>query len=102
MTLHVSVRSLVLGHFRKMEDVIKLPPTEEDRPSDKKRTQPVKCDAASERRKRQKNAERLAVLGEEDGSVKLLEELVFGAEEELVDRLVEVTSTSNHPGDEVP
>lgn len=76
-----------------MEDVnvIKLPVTEERGPA-KKRTRPPKFDPEEEEQKRQKNVKRLAVLGEEDSSVKLLEELVFGAEDELVERLVEVTS----------
>ncbi len=77
-----------------MEDVnvIKLPVTEERAPA-KKRTLPLKSDPEKEDRKRQRNARKVAVLGEEDSSVKLLEELVFGAEDELVERLVEVSST---------
>lgn len=71
-------------------DVIKLPVTEERGP-DKKRTRPAKFDPKEEAGKRRKNVESLAVLGETDSSVKLLEELVFGAEDELVERLVEVT-----------
>uniref|UniRef100_A0A8C7PAP0 F-box domain-containing protein n=1 Tax=Oncorhynchus mykiss TaxID=8022 RepID=A0A8C7PAP0_ONCMY len=39
--------------------------------------------------KRHKNAQAVTVLGEEDASVKLLEDLVFGAEDDLVERLVE-------------
>lgn len=74
-----------------MEDVIKLPVTEDRAPA-KKRLRPPKFDPEDEERKRQKNVQRLAVLGEKDSSVKQLEELVFGAEEELVERLVEVTS----------
>lgn len=73
-----------------MEDVIKLPVTEDRAPA-KKRLRPPKFDPEDEERKRQKNVQRLAVLGEKDSSVKQLEELVFGAEEELVERLVEVT-----------
>ncbi|XP_026204550.1 U3 small nucleolar RNA-associated protein 18 homolog [Anabas testudineus] len=69
-------------------DVIKLPVTEERGP-DKKRTRPAKFDPKEEAGKRRKNVESLAVLGETDSSVKLLEELVFGAEDELVERLVE-------------
>ncbi|XP_039979990.1 U3 small nucleolar RNA-associated protein 18 homolog isoform X2 [Xiphias gladius] len=78
-----------------MEDmnVIKLPVTEERRPA-KKRARPPKFDPEEEEKKRQKNVKSLAVLGEKDSSVKLLEELVFGAEDELVERLVE--------GDEEP
>ncbi|XP_044037158.1 U3 small nucleolar RNA-associated protein 18 homolog isoform X2 [Siniperca chuatsi] len=73
-----------------MEDmnVIKLPATEERGPA-KKRTRPPKFDPEEEEQKRQKNVKRLAVLGEKDTSVKLLEDLVFGAEDELVERLVE-------------
>lgn len=76
-----------------MEDgnVIKLPVTEERAPA-KKKARPPKFNARQEAQTRQKNVRRLAALGEEDGSVKLLEELVFGAEDELVERLVEVTS----------
>lgn len=71
-----------------MEDVIKLPETE-DRGAAKKRTRPAKSEPEEEEQKRQKNVKRLAVLGEKDSSVKLLEELVFGAEDELLERLVE-------------
>lgn len=75
-----------------MEDknVIKLPVTEE-RERVKKRARPPTFDPEEEAQKRQKHVESLAVLGETDSSVKLLEELVFGAEDELVERLVEVT-----------
>lgn len=44
-------------------------------------------DAAREEQKRRKHTEELKALGEEDESVKLLEDLVFGAEEELLERL---------------
>ncbi|XP_070779627.1 U3 small nucleolar RNA-associated protein 18 homolog [Enoplosus armatus] len=73
-----------------MEDmnVIKLPVTEDRRPA-KKRTRAPKFDPEQEEQKRQKNVKRLAVLGEKDSSVKLLEDLVFGAEDELVERLAE-------------
>lgn len=40
--------------------------------------------------KRHKNAQAVTVLGVEDASVKLIEYLVFGAEDDLVERLVEV------------
>lgn len=43
--------------------------------------------AASEEQKRSKHTEELKVLGGEDESVKLLEELVFGAEEQLLELL---------------
>uniref|UniRef100_A0A671W2L4 U3 small nucleolar RNA-associated protein 18 homolog n=1 Tax=Sparus aurata TaxID=8175 RepID=A0A671W2L4_SPAAU len=69
-------------------NVIKLPVTEERAPA-KKKARPPKFNARQEAQTRQKNVRRLAALGEEDGSVKLLEELVFGAEDELVERLVE-------------
>lgn len=52
--------------------------------------------AKKEEKTRQENAKRLAVLGAEDDSVKLLEELVFGAEEELLERLVEVRDVIKH------
>ncbi|KAM6914229.1 U3 small nucleolar RNA-associated protein 18 homolog isoform 2-T2 [Lycodopsis pacificus] len=73
-----------------MEDVnvLKLPVTEERQPA-KKRTRPPKFDPKEEDQERQTNVKRLAGLGETDASVKLLEELLFGAEDELVDRLVE-------------
>lgn len=44
-------------------------------------------DAAREEQKRRKHTEELKALGEEDESVKLLEDLVFGAEEGLLERL---------------
>lgn len=47
-------------------------------------------DLKKEEAKRQKHAKTVTALGEKDESVKLLEDLVFGAEDELVDRLVEV------------
>ncbi|KAM9780248.1 U3 small nucleolar RNA-associated protein 18 homolog [Neosynchiropus ocellatus] len=42
-----------------------------------------------ETQKQQENRRRLRELGRQDGSVKLLEDLVFGAEEELLGRLVQ-------------
>ncbi|KAK2894280.1 U3 small nucleolar RNA-associated protein 18 homolog [Channa argus] len=69
-------------------NVIKLPVTEEREPA-KKRARPPKFDPKVEVQKRQRNVQSLAVLGQTDSSVKLLEELVFGAEDELVERLVE-------------
>lgn len=57
-------------------------------PGTKKR--PAAAEREEEARKRQRNAESVAVLGATDSSVKLLEHLVFGAEDELVERLVEV------------
>ncbi|KAM6904805.1 U3 small nucleolar RNA-associated protein 18 homolog [Xenentodon cancila] len=71
-----------------MEDVIKLPDTEYREPVKKRARKPM-LDTEKEEQKRQKNAKQLAVLGQEDGSVKRLEALVFGAEEELLERLVE-------------
>ncbi|XP_027897536.1 U3 small nucleolar RNA-associated protein 18 homolog [Xiphophorus couchianus] len=70
------------------ENVIKLPVTE-NKITAKKRSRPPKFDPEEEEQRRQQNLKRLAVLGEEDGSVKRLETLVFGAEEELLERLVE-------------
>ncbi|KAG7234936.1 hypothetical protein INR49_003577 [Caranx melampygus] len=55
----------------------------------KKRARPPEHNPEEEEETRQKNMKRVSVLGEEDGSVKLLEELVFGAEDELLERLVE-------------
>uniref|UniRef100_A0A3P9P980 U3 small nucleolar RNA-associated protein 18 homolog n=1 Tax=Poecilia reticulata TaxID=8081 RepID=A0A3P9P980_POERE len=74
-----------------MEDknVIKLPVTEDKRKAKKRSRSPPKNDPKGEKQLREVNLKRLAVLGEEDGSVKRLEALVFGAEEELLERLVE-------------
>lgn len=73
-----------------MEDIsfIKLPVTEGTEPAKKSPKRP-QSSPQEEGKKRQRNVKRLAVLGQEDSSVKLLEELVFGAEEELLERLVE-------------
>uniref|UniRef100_G3PPE1 U3 small nucleolar RNA-associated protein 18 homolog n=1 Tax=Gasterosteus aculeatus aculeatus TaxID=481459 RepID=G3PPE1_GASAC len=71
-----------------MEDVIKLPGTEDGKAA-RKRTRAPEVDPQEEEETRRANAERLSVLGGEDASVRLLEELVFGAEEELLERLVE-------------
>uniref|UniRef100_A0A3P8SFI7 U3 small nucleolar RNA-associated protein 18 homolog n=1 Tax=Amphiprion percula TaxID=161767 RepID=A0A3P8SFI7_AMPPE len=81
-----------------MEDVnlIKLPEDEDGTPATK-RPRPLTFDPESEEEKRQKNVKRLAMLGETDGSVKLLEELVFGAEDELLERLVEEVKFSPDP-----
>lgn len=75
-----------------MEDVIRLPVTEE-RAAGKKRARPPNMKPEEEDTKRRSNARNVAALGAEDGAVKLLEELLFGAEEELLDRLVEVCET---------
>lgn len=74
-----------------MEDMsfIKLPATEGKQPA-KKRAKPPQS-SMEEEEERRRNVKNLAVLGEKNSSVKLLEELVFGAEEELLERLVEVT-----------
>lgn len=73
-----------------MAEVIKLP-VSEDRKRPKKRSRPESdtFDPEKEEKLRQQNVRRLAVLGEEDVSVKRLETLVFGAEDELLERLVE-------------
>lgn len=78
-----------------MEDlsVIKLPGSEK-RPQGKKRSRPAEPrvpdpDPELEEQQRRNNVKRLAELREADGSVKLLEELLFGAEEELLGRLKE-------------
>lgn len=68
-----------------MEDVIKLPVTEQGAPAKKRARDRLE----NEEQKRQRNVQRLSVLGEKDSSVRLLEELLFGAEERLVERLVE-------------
>lgn len=72
-----------------MEDVIKLPVTEHRAPTKKRARDRRENRPKNEERKRQRNVQRLSVLGEEDSSVRLLEELLFGAEERLVERLVE-------------
>ncbi|CAN9505102.1 unnamed protein product [Ophioblennius macclurei] len=82
-----------------MEDLslIKLPASKEERPAAKKRSrdrgrgqdQNQDRNPQREEKKRRSNVKRLAALREEDGSVKLLEELLFGAEEELLGRLRE-------------
>lgn len=76
-----------------MEDVIKLPATE-DKPAAAKRRRAAAQEPGGEERKRQKNASLVSVLGEEDRSVKVLEELVFGAEDELLGRLVSPPAAS--------
>lgn len=75
-----------------MEDVIKLP-APKDRPAAKKRRRAVKLEPDGEERRRQKNVCLVSVLGEEDRSVKMLEELVFGAEDELLGRLIKVSNS---------
>ena len=72
-----------------MEEVIKLPQTVE-KPKIKKRVRVPAYNPKQELIKRQRNVKNLTVLGENDASVKLLEDLVFGAEDELVERLIEV------------
>ncbi|XP_015830006.3 U3 small nucleolar RNA-associated protein 18 homolog [Nothobranchius furzeri] len=71
-----------------MEDVIKLPAAPGDGTQTKKRSRP-KVDPEEEEKLRQQNLKKLAVLGEEDGTVKRLESLVFGTEDQLLERLVE-------------
>ena len=75
-----------------MEDsnVIKLPVTEEPA-AQRKRPAAPKPTPGSEAKRRLSNVQRLAALSETDGSVRLLEELLFGAEDQLLHRLVEVT-----------
>lgn len=59
--------------------------------SEQKRARPRGSDKAEqEQEKRRRNTEKVAVLGQEDSSVKILEELVFGGEDELLDRLLQV------------
>ncbi|KAF7643231.1 hypothetical protein LDENG_00243000, partial [Lucifuga dentata] len=75
-------------NIKNMEDadVLKLPVTEE-RAAGKRRAPGLQPE--QEEAKRRRNAQRVAALGTQDGGVKLLEELVFGAEEELLERLVQ-------------
>lgn len=58
--------------------------------TERKRKSVAQIDYNQEEIKRQKHVKTVAVLGEEDASVKLLEDLVFGAEDDLVERLAEV------------
>lgn len=53
----------------------------------KKRAPDPEIDLDEEINKREKNVKLVRALGEQDASVKLLEDLVFGAEDELVKRL---------------
>ncbi|MEQ2159684.1 hypothetical protein GOODEAATRI_025551 [Goodea atripinnis] len=69
--------------------VIKLPVADHKKTA-MKRSRPPRLDPEEEEQLRQQNLKRVAVLGEEDDSVKRLETLVFGAEEELLERLVEM------------
>ncbi|KAM4530788.1 U3 small nucleolar RNA-associated protein 18 homolog [Odontesthes bonariensis] len=64
----------------------KLDPEEEEQ---KRQKNVRKLDPEEEEQKRQKNVRKLAVLGQEDGAVSRLEALVFGAEDDLLERLVE-------------
>lgn len=74
-----------------MADVIKLPNTEDKKRAPKRTLPevPEKFDPEKEEQLRQQNVKKLAVLGEDDESVKRLETLVFGTEDELLERLVE-------------
>lgn len=76
-----------------MADVIPLPVTKK-RPAVKKKPrvrlpEPEKAQIQREQeeKKRRRNIQSVAVLGEEDATVRQLEELLFGAEERLVERL---------------
>lgn len=53
----------------------------------KKRAPDPEIDLDEETSKREKNVKLVRALGEQDASVRLLEDLVFGAEDELVKRL---------------
>ncbi|XP_012697508.2 U3 small nucleolar RNA-associated protein 18 homolog [Clupea harengus] len=53
----------------------------------KKRAPDPEVDLEQEASKRENNAKLVKTLGEQDASVKMLEDLVFGAEDELVERL---------------
>ncbi|XP_030649296.1 U3 small nucleolar RNA-associated protein 18 homolog isoform X2 [Chanos chanos] len=55
----------------------------------KKMKRPPSAATEEEEIKRQKHVHLVKALGEEDKSVKLLEDIVFGAEDELVEKLVE-------------
>lgn len=81
-----------------MEEVIRLPAAEAGPGpgpgTARTRRRAAGLDPGGEERKRQKNVGLVSVLGEEDGSVKVLEELVFGAEPELLGRLLKVSRRS--------
>lgn len=91
-----------------MADVIPLPVTTE-RPAAKKRprVRPSKPEEQQrlreqEEHKRRKNIQCVAVLGEEDASVRQLEELLFGAEERLVERFeIEEEEEGHQPLEQV-
>lgn len=74
-----------------MSDVIQLPVTERPVVAKKRpRVRPAeqqKNQREQEEQKRRTNVQRLSVLGDEDASVRQLEELLFGAEERLVEQL---------------
>lgn len=67
-------------------DFIKLTGTKLQEPQ-RKRPKSVKVKPEKEALRRCKNAQKVAVLGEKDSSVRLLEELVFGSEDQLLDSL---------------
>ncbi|KAK5607832.1 hypothetical protein CRENBAI_010464, partial [Crenichthys baileyi] len=78
-------------------NLIKLPVADLKKTATK-RSRPPRLDPEEEEQLRQQNLKRVAVLGEEDGSVKRLETLVFGAEEELLERLVEEDGEEQNRG----
>ncbi|KAJ0000908.1 hypothetical protein NQD34_005928 [Periophthalmus magnuspinnatus] len=65
---------------------IKLPASEPREPR-RKKPKPAKSNPEKEAEQRSQHAQKVAVLGAEDSSVRLLEELVFGNEEQLLDQL---------------
>lgn len=83
-----------------MEDVKKLRATEH-KAAAAKRSRAAAVEPGQEEVKRQKNVSLVAVLGEEDSSVKMLEELVFGAEDELLGRLVSSDQSNRKPDQDV-
>ncbi|XP_058510038.1 U3 small nucleolar RNA-associated protein 18 homolog isoform X1 [Solea solea] len=77
-------------------NVIPLPRTER-REAAMKRAKPGRFDPEKEEVKRRRNAESVAALGQRDSGVKLLEELVFGTEDELLHRLLEEKEEEEEP-----
>ncbi|XP_034007453.1 LOW QUALITY PROTEIN: U3 small nucleolar RNA-associated protein 18 homolog, partial [Trematomus bernacchii] len=82
-------------------------PLKRKQPRPPKRKQPpppLAPDPEEEGQRRVRNQNLVAVLGEEDESVRLLEDLLFGGEEQLLDHLLQVdkqqTSVSLDDGDD--
>ncbi|XP_029692784.1 U3 small nucleolar RNA-associated protein 18 homolog isoform X2 [Takifugu rubripes] len=83
-------------------DVMKLPAEDRPDPPAQSRRRAAPLEPGGEQRKRQKNACLVAALAEEQRSVKMLEELVFGAEEQLLGRLGQVGQVGRLGQEEEP